>query len=293
MPPLPKEGFADRSKFEVHVVTRIRQLRKQGLWSAKRLPKVMEAPRRKSHWDYVLEEMAWMATDFAQELRWKKAAAKMLADAVMRYHHDLNEKKRREEEEENNRMRTIAATIAREVQLFWGRIYEIASLKERVGLEDRCRKTLENHVSFVRRSLREPVRRDGQYTPEDSDLDSCDDEQTLIDAEKEDGLFQANDQSWRAEVDREIDDLKADAEKPLDEILTVLPREFIDTMTGHCGSSSSLSAPVSSQSEESDNESFFSTQEGDRRFGRESDSFGEDGDFSDLEVLVMIRMDSN
>lgn len=36
----------------------------------------MEASRPKSHWDYLLEEMQWMAADFAQERRWKEAAAK-------------------------------------------------------------------------------------------------------------------------------------------------------------------------------------------------------------------------
>lgn len=29
-------------------------------------PNFQEAPRPKSHWDYLLEEMQWMATDFAQ-----------------------------------------------------------------------------------------------------------------------------------------------------------------------------------------------------------------------------------
>lgn len=36
----------------------------------------MEASRPKSQWDYLLEEMQWMAADFAQERRWKEAAAK-------------------------------------------------------------------------------------------------------------------------------------------------------------------------------------------------------------------------
>lgn len=55
---------------------RISELRKEGQWSASRLPKLVEASRPKSHWDYLLEEMQWMAADFAQERRWKEAAAK-------------------------------------------------------------------------------------------------------------------------------------------------------------------------------------------------------------------------
>lgn len=55
---------------------RIADLRKQGLWSLKQLPKVQEPSRSKSQWDYLLEEMQWMAVDFAQERRWKIACAK-------------------------------------------------------------------------------------------------------------------------------------------------------------------------------------------------------------------------
>ncbi|NWJ02106.1 EP400 protein, partial [Crypturellus undulatus] len=56
---------------ENQIHQRIAELRKEGLWSLRRLPKLQEAPRPKSHWDYLLEEMQWMATDFAQERKWK------------------------------------------------------------------------------------------------------------------------------------------------------------------------------------------------------------------------------
>lgn len=42
-----------------------------------------EAPRRRSSWDFVLEEMAWLAIDFAGERRWKRAAAAAMACAVV------------------------------------------------------------------------------------------------------------------------------------------------------------------------------------------------------------------
>lgn len=57
-------------------------MKKQGVWSLKRLPKVKEPNRIKTQWDYLLEEMQWLATDFHQEKKWKKAAAKKLAMAV-------------------------------------------------------------------------------------------------------------------------------------------------------------------------------------------------------------------
>lgn len=55
---------------------RIGELQREGLWAEKRLPKVQEPTRVKAHWDYLIEEMVWLAADFAQERKWKKAAAK-------------------------------------------------------------------------------------------------------------------------------------------------------------------------------------------------------------------------
>jgi hypothetical protein len=64
---------------EAYVMQRIAELQREGLWSEKRLPKVQEPPRVKAHWDYLIEEMIWLAADFAQERKWKKAAAKKVS----------------------------------------------------------------------------------------------------------------------------------------------------------------------------------------------------------------------
>ncbi|NWH79810.1 EP400 protein, partial [Piaya cayana] len=68
---------------ENQIHQRIAELRKEGLWSLRRLPKLQEAPRPKSHWDYLLEEMQWMATDFAQERMWKMATAKKVLEKLI------------------------------------------------------------------------------------------------------------------------------------------------------------------------------------------------------------------
>jgi hypothetical protein len=69
---------------EAQVMQRVAELRKQGLWSAKRLPKVQEPGRLKAHWDYLTEEMQWLAADFAQERKWKKAGCRKVC-----FLHDL------------------------------------------------------------------------------------------------------------------------------------------------------------------------------------------------------------
>uniref|UniRef100_A0A8D0CN15 E1A binding protein p400 n=1 Tax=Scleropages formosus TaxID=113540 RepID=A0A8D0CN15_SCLFO len=94
-----------------------------------RLPKLLEAPRPKSHWDYLLQEMQWMAADFAQERRWKMAAAKKLVRTCARFH---DEQKRGEEcakRQEEMHLRQIAGTIAREVEFFWSNIEQARSFR--------------------------------------------------------------------------------------------------------------------------------------------------------------------
>ena len=49
--------IAERAKHEAQILQRISQLRKEGLWSIKRLPKLVEPQRVKTHWDFLLDEM--------------------------------------------------------------------------------------------------------------------------------------------------------------------------------------------------------------------------------------------
>lgn len=51
---------------------------KHGVNSPSKLPR-----RRKTHWDYLLEEMRWLATDFVEERKWKAASARTLSSAVV------------------------------------------------------------------------------------------------------------------------------------------------------------------------------------------------------------------
>ena len=62
---------------------RVAELRKDGMWSSRRLPKVHEPARCKGHWDYLLEEMQWLAADFQQERKWKKVAARKVIHFVV------------------------------------------------------------------------------------------------------------------------------------------------------------------------------------------------------------------
>ena len=77
------EDIVMRARHEAEVMKAIAELRKEGMWSASRLPKVQEPSRIKTHWDYLLEEMHWLATDFHNERRWKINAAKKVGVAAL------------------------------------------------------------------------------------------------------------------------------------------------------------------------------------------------------------------
>ena len=49
---------------EVNGLKRLRDLKKQGLLFTMRISKQIEPPRKKTHWDYLLAEVAWLARDF-------------------------------------------------------------------------------------------------------------------------------------------------------------------------------------------------------------------------------------
>ncbi|XP_037842992.2 putative EP400-like protein isoform X3 [Chlorocebus sabaeus] len=96
----------------------VAELRKAGVWSQRHLPKLQEAPQPKSHWCYLLEEMQWVATDFAQERRWKVASVKKMVRAVAR---QLQDRTRRGRDREGGaeQAETDGTSTTREIQHSW------------------------------------------------------------------------------------------------------------------------------------------------------------------------------
>ncbi|KAI6222377.1 HSA domain-containing protein [Aphelenchoides fujianensis] len=70
---------------DVELLDRVNRLRRSGKWALTRLPLCMDAPRAKTHWDYLLEEMYTMHIDFVSDQKLKRIAAKMLAEEAKEY----------------------------------------------------------------------------------------------------------------------------------------------------------------------------------------------------------------
>ncbi|KAJ8559375.1 hypothetical protein K7X08_003433 [Anisodus acutangulus] len=69
---------------------------------------------RKSHWDYVLEEMVWLANDFAQEHLWKITAAGQICHQVA-----FNSRLRFQERNRSWEQKQVAHNVAKAVMDFW------------------------------------------------------------------------------------------------------------------------------------------------------------------------------
>lgn len=143
------QSIAERAKHEAQILQRISQLRKEGLWSIKRLPKLVEPARPKTHWDFVLDEMTWMSTDFQQERKWKKNCSKKLGIAIQKYFKEREAKADLVEREETKRLRKQANSVARDIMQFWRNVEKIIEYKQRTLMEEKRKHALDIHLNFI------------------------------------------------------------------------------------------------------------------------------------------------
>ncbi|KAI9564810.1 hypothetical protein GHT06_008551 [Daphnia sinensis] len=242
------EQIVEKAKQEAHVVQRIAELQREGLWSEKRLPKVAEPPRAKSHWDYLLEEMVWLAADFAQERKWKKNSARKCGRMVLKHFQDKAAAAAKAEKEEEQRLRKIASFVAKEIRTFWSNVEKLVEYKQQIRLEEKRKRVLDQHLNFIvnetekyssllTEGLKQPQERitevkaerqresDGEFEPDDTT--STDDEETIAQEETLDSVDAAKNNDREKE---EIDALKRESEIPLEDILDNLPPEYLESL---------------------------------------------------------------
>lgn len=63
------------------VLRRIYHLQQNDKWSLRQPKRCPEPTRQATSWDTLLQEMSWMRSDFREERKWKRAAARNLAEA--------------------------------------------------------------------------------------------------------------------------------------------------------------------------------------------------------------------
>ncbi|XP_076435128.1 helicase domino-like isoform X2 [Babylonia areolata] len=237
-----QEVIVERAKQEAEVVQRVAELRKEGLWSSKRLPRVQEPPRQKAHWDYLLEEMTWLAADFIQERKWKKAAARKVARMVSNYFKEQEQKELKAEKEEATKLKKIASHMAKMVKEFWTNIEKVVQYKQQMRLDEKKKRALDLHLNFIvdqtekystwlteglqaASSVNGSVSTSPSHSSDGADFEpsenSTDDEETI---QKEEDEAEGNE----ADEQQELEDLQKEGDLPLDELLKTLPQEVLD-----------------------------------------------------------------
>ncbi|CAF4842906.1 unnamed protein product [Pieris macdunnoughi] len=219
--PEPQAGadeVVEKARAEAAVAARIAALARGGLWAERRLPRVLEPPRPKTHWDYLLEEMAWLAQDFAHERKWKKQAAKKCARAVQKYFQDKAVAAQKAEKAQELQLRKIAAFAAKEIRTFWTNVEKVVEWKRSVRVERARKQALDEQLSYIvdrteRYSRQLAANLHPERPPSDDEFqprgDSDDDEETIAAAEREDP----------ADHGRELDALRRESRLDLGELL--------------------------------------------------------------------------
>lgn len=208
----------DRVKQEAHILKRIDELKSDGKWTPQRLGKCLEPDKRKTHWDYLLDEMRWLAEDFALERRWKKAMAKKISTAILKYFREKNRDENVEEKEILKQNRRTAQFICREVMQFWKNISKVAEYQE----TERRKELHQYQIDLQMHRSTNQSEIDSDSVDQSSTTSSkiADDEETIELAERE-----QNDEEL-------MNELKGLQEDQLETIDTVLERRYgIDSTT--------------------------------------------------------------
>ncbi|KAJ7539803.1 hypothetical protein O6H91_11G109200 [Diphasiastrum complanatum] len=102
----------------------------------------------KAHWDFVLDEMSWLAKDFERERKWKLGQARKVALRLSKTQLDVETKELKRQKEEEQRLRRIASNIAKDVKKFWTKVEKLVFFKYQLQQEERQRKLKEKNLDF-------------------------------------------------------------------------------------------------------------------------------------------------
>ncbi|BBN17604.1 helicase SRCAP/SWR1 [Marchantia polymorpha subsp. ruderalis] len=150
--PLEWRLALERRQYEESVLAKAEDVwaKQEILDNTKKIPSKGKEPARcKTHWDFVLEEMTWLAKDFERERKWKLSQAKKVAIRVSRSKLDVEAKGLRRQKEEEQKTRRVASNIAKDVKKFWMKVEKLVMYKHQLELEERRKKALDKHLDFL------------------------------------------------------------------------------------------------------------------------------------------------
>jgi len=142
--------------------------------TTKPLPPFPEPKRNKIQWDYLMDEMVWLAKEFQKERRWKQTQSRKFSRLIARSKLHIESRKEKRAMQDKQAVRKKAAHLSQMVMQWWSKVerivihkrqYEIEKIeKERldhrldslVAKTERCSKKLALKVSDLRCSPSRP-----------------------------------------------------------------------------------------------------------------------------------------
>lgn len=123
---------------EQKILQEIKDMQRKGEWIPQTQQKIGKEPKRnRSHWDYLLDEMEFIAKDFAQSRKWKVTTAKKYAKSVSKYHQQLEQQEIKKQKEIELNLRKQASKLAKLVKKeFWEKIAKLVKYKNQSIIDD-------------------------------------------------------------------------------------------------------------------------------------------------------------
>ncbi|VDN04970.1 unnamed protein product [Thelazia callipaeda] len=225
---------------EAQVLARIAELRRQGLWTASRLPMIEMPPRNKTHWDYLLEEMRWMSMDFRQERTFKRQAARKFSFQIARILRDREQEKKRSEQRALKEARRICALIAKMVRDFWQNVDKVVDMHAQEIIESMKRKALDQqlemmvgHADKISEMVQEGLI--GERSSRTSSAFSCDNVKDVDDisfsTDSLDDVSISDSEAVVGNVEEEMQGLMAEGNLELNDLLDSLPSGYLESFS--------------------------------------------------------------
>ncbi|CAK9299830.1 unnamed protein product [Gordionus sp. m RMFG-2023] len=103
----------------------------------------------KCHWLYLGEELKWLASDFAQEHRWKISAARKVSRFMQKYFEETLIRQQKLDQEEINKIRKIASRVSKFVSRFWRNIAKVAQAKAESISQTKYQRRLDKQLNAI------------------------------------------------------------------------------------------------------------------------------------------------
>ncbi|CAG9771556.1 unnamed protein product [Ceutorhynchus assimilis] len=210
-----------RAKHEDYVAQKFNGLQKAGLLWSRRIPKVQEPIKPKLHWDFLLEEMIWMSTDFSRERKWKKAAAQKISRTIHKFFHDKTLAAQRAQKENERHMRLVSNLIAKSIKDFWNNIEMLSLHKQLIIMEEARKKELNQKLSIIvnqteqySHNIAKQINKSVSTTSSDDDAEFMD---TQSDEDIEETLEEEEKDLSEADQAKEVEALVKESKMQLDD----------------------------------------------------------------------------